>query len=163
MESDVYSGGHYGLGKHVWSVPLPDVITVMQILFAYVLLYVVNVPLIKFLVLLFYRRIFGMTWIMWVCVFLTIGYFVSCPIAFLVACRPVSYYWSQYEDPTGGKCVFDLYPFYIGNAIANVVTDAIILVVPIPIVWSLQMRTTQKVFIIGIFLLGGLCVALFLM
>lgn len=150
------SGGYHGLGKHVWIVPIEDVVTVMQILFAYVLIYVVTVPLIKFSILLLYRRIFGMTWTIWVCMLLTAGYFVSCAVAFLVCCQPVSYYWSQYADPTGGKCVFDLYPFYIGNAAANLTTDVLILLVPIPLTWKLQMRTSQKILIIGIFLLGGL-------
>lgn len=118
---------------------MPDVTKVVQILFAYILLYVVTVPLIKFSALLFYRRIFGMTKSIWFCVFLTVGYFIACYIAFLVCCRPVSYHWTQYTDP-GGKCTFNLYAFYIGNAAANVATDVIILLVPAPLVWKLQMR-----------------------
>ncbi|KAJ5824021.1 hypothetical protein N7447_006361 [Penicillium robsamsonii] len=153
-------GGYHGLGKHVWIVPIAEVVETMRILFVYVLLYVVTVPLIKFSIILFYRRIFGMTCTMWFCVFLTVGYFISCIVAFLVCCRPVSYYWTQYTEPSGGKCVYDLYPFYIGNAAANVTTDGIILLVPIPLVWKLQMRKTQKVLLCGIFLLGGfVCVA----
>ncbi|RAK98789.1 putative integral membrane protein Pth11-like [Aspergillus ibericus CBS 121593] len=153
-------GGYYGLGKHVWSVPLPDVVKVIQILFAYVLIYVVTVPLIKLSVLLFYRRVFGMNRAMWFCVALTMGYWISCTVAFLVCCRPVSYYWTQYTDPSGGRCVFDLYPFYIGNAAANVTTDVIILLVPMPLIWKLHMRTTQKVLVCSIFMLGGfVCVA----
>lgn len=101
-----------------------------------------------------------MTRMMWFCVFLTVGYVVSCYIAFLVCCRPVSYYWTQYVDPTGGQCIFNLYPFYIGNAAANVTTDVIILLVPVPLVWKLQMRTTQKLLLCGIFMLGGLYVSL---
>ncbi|GFF55517.1 hypothetical protein CNMCM6936_005640 [Aspergillus lentulus] len=153
-------GGYYGLGKHVWVVELDNVIVVMQLLFAYVLIYVVAIPLIKLSIILFYRRIFGMNWVMWICAFLTVGYWFSCTIAFLVCCRPLSYYWTQYRDPGGGKCIFNLYPFYIGNAAANVATDGIILMVPIPLVWKLQMRTAQKILVSGIFLLGGfVCVA----
>ncbi|GFF30782.1 conserved hypothetical protein [Aspergillus udagawae] len=136
-------GGYYGLGKHVWVVELDNVITVMQLS-----------------IILFYRRIFGMNWVMWVCAFLTVGYWFSCTIAFLVCCRPLSYYWTQYRDPNGGKCIFNLYPFYIGNAAAKVAMDGIMLMVPIPLVWKLQMRTAQKILVSGIFLLGGfVCVA----
>ncbi|ODM18128.1 hypothetical protein SI65_05999 [Aspergillus cristatus] len=153
-------GGHYGLGKHVWAVPMPDITKVVQILFAYILLYVATVPLIKFSALLFYRRIFGTTKSMWFCVFLTVGYFIACYMAFLVCCRPVSYYWTQYTDPSGGECTFNLYAFYIGNAAANVTTDVIILLVPVPLVWKLQMRPNQKIMVCGIFMLGGfVCVA----
>ncbi|KAH2640469.1 hypothetical protein KXW54_006431 [Aspergillus fumigatus] len=154
------AGGYYGLGKHVWVVEMDNVIVVMQLLLAYVLVYVVAIPLIKLSIILFYRRIFGMNWVMWICVLLTVGYWFSCTVAFLVCCRPLSYYWTQYRDPGGGKYIFNLYPFYIGNAAANVATDGIILMVPIPLVWKLQMRTAQKVLVSSIFLLGGfVCVA----
>lgn len=72
-------------------------------LFAYILIYVTTVPLIKFSILPFYRRIFGMTWTIGLCMFLAAGYFIACNFAFLVCCRSVSYYWSQYIDPAGGK------------------------------------------------------------
>lgn len=133
-----------------------DITKVIQILFAYILLYAATIPLIKLSVILFYRRIFGMTKSMWFCVFLTLGYFVACYIAFLVCCRPVSYYWTQYTDSSGGICVFSLYSFYIGNAAANVATDVVILLVPMSLVWKLQMRPFQKVLVCGIFMLGGL-------
>ncbi|KAL4863635.1 hypothetical protein BDV12DRAFT_25488 [Aspergillus spectabilis] len=153
-------GGQYGLGKHVWVVPMDDITRVNQTHFAYVLIYVWAIPLIKLSIIFFYRRIFGTTPIMYLWGFLTIGYFVACTIAFSACCRPPSYYWTQYADPTGGHCVFDLYPFYIGNAAANVATDLLILVVPIPLVWGLQMRKVQKGLVLGIFMLGSfVCIA----
>ncbi|KAK1145216.1 hypothetical protein N8T08_004368 [Aspergillus melleus] len=81
---------------------LDNVIAVVQVLFAYVLIYVFTIPLIKMSIICFYRRIF----------------------------------------------------------VANVVTDVIILLVPIPLIWKLQMRTTLKVMISSIFILGGfVCIA----
>ncbi|KAJ5244346.1 hypothetical protein N7489_004442 [Penicillium chrysogenum] len=132
--------GHHGLGRHIWSVPPAEAVELMRVLFAFVVLYVLTIPLIKLSVLLFYRRIFGMTYPIWFCVFLTIGYFLSGTIAFLACCRPVSYFWTQFAERSGGKCVFNLYPFYVSHAAINVATDGIILLVPIPIVWKLQMR-----------------------
>lgn len=130
----------------------------MRILFAFVIIYVISAPLIKLSIILFYRRIFGMTYSIWFCVFLSVGYFVSGIIAYLVCCRPVSYYWTKFTNPDGGKCVYNIYHFYISYASVNVFTDLAILLVPIPIVWSLQMRRTQKLLVCGILLIGGLCV-----
>lgn len=56
--------------------------------------------------------------------------------------------------------MFSLYSFYMGNVAANVATNVIILLVPIPLVWKLQMRPIQKVLICGIFMLGGLYILL---
>ncbi|KAL2698842.1 hypothetical protein AAEP93_010230 [Penicillium crustosum] len=148
------------IGRHVWTVPPVQVQDMMRILFAFVVLYVTSAPLIKLSIIFFYRRIFGMTYSIWFCVFLSVGYFVSGIIAFLVCCRPVSYYWTQFTTPDGGKCVYDLYKFYLSYAGVNVITDVAILLVPIPIVWRLQMRRTQKLLVCGILLIGGfVCVA----
>lgn len=130
----------------------------MRILFVFVTLYVISAPLIKLSIILFYRRIFGVTYSIWFCVFLSVGYFVSGIIAFMVCCRPVSYYWTQFTHPDGGKCVYSMYNFYISYAAVNVATDVAILLVPMPIVWKLQMRRTQKLLVCGILLIGGLCV-----
>ncbi|KAG0153276.1 hypothetical protein PDIDSM_5126 [Penicillium digitatum] len=154
----VVASGNPGLGKHIWVVPHTQAEDVMHTLFAFVLLYLVSNPLIKLSILLFYRRIFGMTNSMWFCVFLSVGYFMSGMVSYLVCCSPVSYNWTQFTDPNGGGCVYDIYKFYISYAAVNVATDVSILMVPMPIVWKLQMPRTQKILVCGILLIGGLCV-----
>ncbi|KAJ5114308.1 hypothetical protein NUU61_000067 [Penicillium alfredii] len=153
-------GGDYGLGKHVWACTLGDVVGMRKILVAYVYIYLLLMPMIKLSILMFYWRIFGMNWMIWVCLALSIAWAIGCAVAFSCSCRPLSYFWSQFEDPKGGKCVIDLYGFYIGNAAVNVLTDFLILFVPIPLVWKLQMRKGQKIAVSSIFLLGGfVCIA----
>ncbi|KAL5344158.1 integral membrane protein Pth11-like protein [Aspergillus crustosus] len=153
-------GGEYGLGKHVWAVSTDNLTRLNQIHFAYILIYFWTNPLIKLSLIFFYRRIFGTKPIMYVCGFLTLAYFFGCTIAFVACCRPPSYHWTQYTDPSSGHCVFNLYPFYIANGAANVATDLLILVVPIPLVLGLQMRLVQKLLVLGIFMLGiVVCVA----
>ncbi|KAL4745492.1 hypothetical protein BDW72DRAFT_208160 [Aspergillus terricola var. indicus] len=46
--------------------------------------------------------------------------------------------------------------FYRYLSPPNIFTDLIILVMPMPVVWKLQTRITQKLTITGVFLLGGL-------
>ncbi|PWY66393.1 hypothetical protein BO94DRAFT_332575 [Aspergillus sclerotioniger CBS 115572] len=154
------AGGHYGLGKHIWVVSIEDIVHMVHILYANVLLYILTVPLIKISIILSYRRLFGMQWTMWACIILSIGYWIGCTVAFLCSSRPISYYWTQYENPLGGHTVYKIYPFYIAHAVVNMAGDILILLVPIPLVWRLQLRTAQKVQILSIFLLGGfVCVA----
>ena len=43
-------------------------------------------------------------------------------------------------------------------AALNVFTDLVILILPIPIVWSLQLPKRQRLVLIGIFSLGGMLV-----
>ncbi|KAE8337139.1 hypothetical protein BDV24DRAFT_154585 [Aspergillus arachidicola] len=124
------------------------------ILFAYIFIYPVLLPSIKVSIILLYRQIFGMNWMMWVCLTLSIGHGACCMIAFLCSCRLLSYFYTQFADPSGGKCIINLYAFYLGNAATNVFTDIITLLVPIPIISRLQIRPMQKVLVSGIFLLG---------
>lgn len=62
------------------------------------------------------------------------------------------------SNPDGGNYRYDVYNYYIGNAASNVVTDFLILLVPIPVIWRLRMRFTQKIMVSGVLLLGILCV-----
>lgn len=68
------------------------------------------------------------------------------------------------QEPKGReiKCIYDLYPIYIGDAAANVTTDVVILIVPIPLVWTLHIRTSAKIMVTSIFILGGLYFSSFL-
>ncbi|KAJ5359939.1 hypothetical protein N7517_009130 [Penicillium concentricum] len=143
------SGGTYGFGLHIWSI-----------LFAYLIVYLVELLLIKVSILMFYRRIFGMNWMIWATLFISYGWCMGSMIAALCACDPIPFFWTEITDPKSGSYRYNFYYYYIGNATANVVTDVLILLVPMPIVWKLQMRTTQKIGVCAVLLLGGfVCVA----
>ena len=69
-----------------------------------------------------------------------------------VTCIPFRKLW---EPTIPGGCI-DLAKFYYGLQIPNIVTDAVILVMPLRVVWDLQMKRVQKVLLTGIFMLGFL-------
>ncbi|KAJ5285476.1 hypothetical protein N7524_000782 [Penicillium chrysogenum] len=73
-------------------------------------------------------------------------------ITVLVQCRPISFNWNKNQS---GTCI-SAKSFFFGNAISNLLIDVIILALPIPMVLQLQLRLSQKLTILGIFLLGGL-------
>ena len=71
-----------------------------------------------------------------------------------IQCIPVAALWDPLSYP-GYTC--DNYAsalFYL--AIVNVCTDIIILALPLPILWKLQVTPTRKRQLLSIFLLGGL-------
>lgn len=67
-------------------------------------------------------------------------------------CRPLQLIWDQTVD---GTCINASLFFILGSA-PNVITDFVILVLPLPAVWRLQTTTMQKISLTGIFLLGSL-------
>ena len=80
---------------------------------------------------------------------------VGCGLATIFQCSPVSFYWNQLAGDTLGFCVNE-YSFLAANAALNIASDIMILVLPMPIVWRLHIKKSQKLAISSIFLLGGL-------
>lgn len=108
----------------------------------------------KISVLLFYKRIF-IDPLFRTVVWYFIGFCVAWTIAFgfsvTFSCVPVTYEW----DPTVKPYCIDQILLYRIALITDVIIDALILSLPVPNIWKLQMRTGQKFVIIGLFLLGG--------
>jgi hypothetical protein len=66
-----------------------------------VFIYAWSVCIIKFSILAFYRRIFGMTWMGWFCVALTAGYLITNHIVLPLYTKPLDYYWNQWYGHEG--------------------------------------------------------------
>ncbi|OQE24859.1 hypothetical protein PENFLA_c009G01654 [Penicillium flavigenum] len=150
----------YGNGYHLQSLTEAEFITVWKILFAYVMIYATAVTFTKSSIVFFYGRIFNFRWSLCICMFLVIGYWVTIIVTVAVACRPLPYFWLLYTDPTATGVCIDVPKFFFGNGIAAMLIDVIILCMPMPTIYKLQMRSSQKVAVVGILLLGSfVCVA----
>jgi hypothetical protein len=70
-------------------------------------------------------------------------------------CRPLAYNW----DATipGGHCG-DTTAAYIALHAANVAIDVIVAMLPIPLLWNIQLPTRKKLTVMAMFALGGLSV-----
>lgn len=66
-------------------------------------------------------------------------------------CSPIARAWNPLIE---GTCL-NLRAVFIGNAVPNIVTDILILTMPIYHVWKLQMRKSQRLALTGIFMLGA--------
>ncbi len=45
---------------------------------------------------------------------------------------------------------------WLGSVIPSVIIDLIILIMPLPMIWKLQMKLTKKILIMGVFMCGYL-------
>ena len=68
----------------------------------------------------------------------------------LLICSPIEYNWNKNIH---GSCG-DTNAASIAGGISNMVLDIIVIILPMPMVWRLQMATKKKVIISGIFGLG---------
>ncbi|KAL4800665.1 hypothetical protein BDV19DRAFT_375366 [Aspergillus venezuelensis] len=144
-----------GLGTHMTYVPPAQLVIYMKTLASGSFLYTACITCVKLSILAFYARLFpirpmkiavyivGSSIVLW--------YFGVCFIG-AVTCIPFRKLWMP--DVEGG-CI-DLAKFYYGLQIPNIVTDAIILAMPLKVVWGLNMPKIQRVLLLGIFMLGAL-------
>ncbi|KAH7124688.1 hypothetical protein EDB81DRAFT_846977 [Dactylonectria macrodidyma] len=151
-----------GFGKHIWAAPLDGLKVYFQGLFIAEYLYTLSIVLVKWSILAFYWRIFGSVSSTRLPIWVLFGIVSAWGIAVILVstfqCLPVSAFWLRF-DPNGGsemayKCPVDVRMFFIANAIPNIITDILMLLVPVPGIWSLQLRNTQKIAVLGIFALG---------
>lgn len=75
--------------------------------------------------------------------------------ATIFQCRPVAAFWNR--NIQGAKCI-DLALLSLVSGVLNLLTDVLLLCLPIPMVWGLNTTKAQKITLTGIFLLGTLYV-----
>lgn len=85
---------------------------------------------------------------------LVIAWFVAMFFTTLFNCVPVEYFWNR-QLPGGGRCV-DLLQFAYGNGITNLLLDVIVLCLPFPMLWRLQLNFRTKISLCFVFTLGFL-------
>jgi hypothetical protein len=83
---------------------------------------------------------------------IVVGWMISVTLVQIFTCNPIPGAWLQTITK---KCI-DQTAFYYGNAISNVITDFILLIMPMPMIWKLNMSTSKKVNVTMLFILGGL-------
>lgn len=70
-----------------------------------------------------------------------------------IQCIPLKGVW----DPrVKAKCTPNTLTLWFFNGVFNIVTDIVIMILPLPIIWKLELPRSQKFILIGIFCLGFL-------
>lgn len=83
-----------------------------------------------------------------------LAYGIGFCIYFAVQCRPISYFWTQWDGEHDGVCLDTQTAIYINSAF-NIFFDLVVFFLPVPKLLSLQVRETRrKVGVILTFLVG---------
>lgn len=138
----------------------PSVIrTYLQLQTAVEFLYVVAVTCPKLTMLFLYLKVFSNTThkimrrVTWGLIIIVILQWLAVGvIVWLAICRPFRFKWEKTID---GKCG-DLIASYRYFSIPNILTDILILMLPVSTIWRMQVSKVQKVGIFFTFITGGL-------
>lgn len=147
-----------GVGHHFVYVEMRNptqIASWAKSLYALEWLYLPSVALPKISILALYLRIFTNSTVRITC-YITITVLVANWIAFLFAstfqCSSIAYQWNK--TIPGGKC-FNVAALYKASSAPNIVTDILIMVLPIPTIWQLQASRIRKVGLMFVFFIGS--------
>ena len=74
-------------------------------------------------------------------------------------CAPIDTQWAFHDSET--DCHFGTYQLFVGSSTPHIVTDVVLLGIPMPLIWKLHLHSSRKVILTAIYALGILYIALF--
>ncbi|KAM5363544.1 hypothetical protein ACJZ2D_011987 [Fusarium nematophilum] len=137
-----------GLGKDIFQLEFNQITQFLHLFYVGVPLYHTTTVLTKIVILLLYKRVFGID-----PVFLRIAYgtatvCISYWVAFMAVdifqCIPVSYAWTRWDGEHQGSCIAYL-PATYAVSIINIVLDVWIISLPWPRLLNMQMNWKKRI------------------
>ena len=151
----VYYGG---VGTHFAVIALKDpseLISYTKIVIAYSTFYGIAMTLPKISVLCMFLQIFVESWQRKAC-YVLIGILAATSVADVIAnwnlCTPLSFLWDK--TIPGGHCI-DVSAYWRWGTFPNIVTDVLMILLPIPAIIKIQLKWKDKIGILLTFLIGG--------
>lgn len=150
-----------GVGHHIVAVEMDDpnkVILWAKFLIAVPVFYLIAAALPKLVILSIFMRIFTSKTQRIACYVL--GAIITCSsiVTVFIAvfqCIPIEYVWDK--TIPGGHCI-DINAFFLWASFPNILTDSVMLFLPLPVVWKLQTSNHVKLGLTLTFLTGSMYV-----
>lgn len=143
----------FGLGGHAYLLPLPEFSKVLKFIWVATLGYGGAITLMKATVLLQYRRVFPLPNFQQRCdIFLAFVFLwgIGGTLGTMLICLPIERNWDASAPTTCGKRIY----FWEVYAILHIITDMIILILPLPLLKTLPLPRVQKWILTAVFCLG---------
>jgi hypothetical protein len=133
--------GRHGLGKDIWTVSFPNITEVLKLFYLAEVFYLAATILTKISILFFYLRVFtslNFRRIVWVVIATCALFFVSFIFPLIFQCSPVSYAWTRWDGEHEGTCI-NIAAGVFAHAAMNMALDLIVLILPLPLLYKLQL------------------------
>ncbi|KAI5858551.1 hypothetical protein BZA05DRAFT_7102 [Tricharina praecox] len=122
------------------------VVEAFKLSFAFEVLYLLSIFLVKFSMLFLYSRFAHQTKGILLYLRITQGIcaatFIVCILSLFLSCNPISNYWSV--TPSSYHCMHRTLLTY-ASGISNIVTNTLVLLVPIPLLLRITLTRSQKI------------------
>ena len=144
-----------GSGQHIALLGSNTALKYRKVQFWFEIVYIVAIGLTKDSILLFYRRLFplkSVLRILQVLASVVLAWQIAIISGYTWECRPIQKAW---DTMVPGTCI-DMKKMWLGNAIPNILTDIVIIIIPLPLVWKLHLPRFHRFLLCGVFLTGAL-------
>ncbi|KAI5361673.1 hypothetical protein Slin14017_G084060 [Septoria linicola] len=135
-----------GLGKDVWAVPFPNITRMLKLNYFGSITYVVGLGFVKISLLLTYLRFFpapAFTRWTYAVIAINLAFIFAVLVVLVFSCNPPSYYWHRWDLEHRGHCM-DINAGAWSVAAINIFLDAVVLLMPMPQLWRLQLNKRKK-------------------
>ncbi|EEU40511.1 uncharacterized protein NECHADRAFT_76849 [Fusarium vanettenii 77-13-4] len=142
------------LGRHVGTdVSMEQVVDFLRYLFAASLTYVFAIAFIKLTILALYWKLFSITARVPIAILFSsvVIWMVVLVLVATFSCNPVEKQWNILIEH--GKCM-EQKPVYLGGSLPNVIIDFVLVGMPLPSVFRLNIPLGRRVILAGMFTLG---------
>ena len=141
-----------GLGRHISQLSLEKTALGIKYLFLATLFFDLGISLPKYSAILFYTRTFRLNSTLYrinvgIVLGLVSAWILLAIPSTLFQCTPVRKVW---VPSTPGHCI-NLYHWFIGSATASVLIDCYIMLLPLPVLWTLHVGRSRKIVLTGFF------------
>ncbi|KAM0718453.1 hypothetical protein Q7P37_005523 [Cladosporium fusiforme] len=152
----------YGMGNDVWTVPFDDITTMFRYFYVEQYLYQAVIVCTKISIVLLYLRIFPkevssrFRQLCWAVIIGLVLYLIAFYIYYGLECKPISYFWLQWDGKHEGHCNNLQAAIYVNSAF-NILFDLIVFCLPVPKLLKLQVQDTRRkvvavlTFMVGLF------------
>ncbi|KAF2627422.1 integral membrane protein, partial [Macroventuria anomochaeta] len=147
-----------GFGLHYWNVPTPSAVELQKLFYVCQMLYVAVQIFSKVAILALYSRLFPdfIEWFRWSVRGMIAFMLIHGLVFFLLVvfqCWPIRSIWDK--TITDAKCLPISAVIGFTGAGLSIMEDIIILLLPLPVVWKLQMSTRKKISVIFLICVGS--------
>ncbi|KAI9933721.1 hypothetical protein ASPWEDRAFT_167993 [Aspergillus wentii DTO 134E9] len=143
-----------GAGRHASTIDPSSVVITLKTILPLEALYGIVMGLIKTSIMLFVTRIFGTKRNFKISVAVTMAivwmWAISVILETFLLCRPLALNWDM---TVPGKCG-NRNAAYVVAGILNLITDLMVMALPLPHIWKLQLNIAKKIALCSVFCMG---------
>ncbi|KAK6346551.1 hypothetical protein TWF696_006675 [Orbilia brochopaga] len=148
-----------GVGYHIWDVTPEQLSYCFKFIYFHLIGYTWSITLIKMSILFLYERIIPTTHpmrkVLTGFMIFQIGYFLLSEFTFIFQCSPIAGGYDitmrMHDSP---KCI-GLKPMLYSFCIIHIFVDLSLLILPIRVIWELQMPVKRKLSTLSLFVIGA--------